>query len=396
MQKRGAFILLLVGVFLCVLSAPSLAASDNALDQIVDLYKNNARNWEESLTRFALSLFWLLAGIEFSFAALRMAFRGADLGEWLSEVVTQVLFIGFFYALLTHASEWARIIVESFQRAAQTAGHTGGIAPSDVFDVGMQVAGKFVEATSMWSPTASLGLLLAALIVIVCFAIITAYLILALVESYIVISAGVLFMGFGGSRWTKDFATKILIYAVSVGAKLFILQLLVTLGAQTFNALAANVETNNASLFVIVGSSIVMLALTKIVPEMVQGLINGTSFGGGGALTGTAVAAAAVAASAVVATRGAQRLASEQLAGRETPPAGGAMGRGVWMAGTMARNLGGAVLDNIGQRLGGRAAHGTRLGQVGLAMHERATMMRNERERQEPNNQGQQNNGGGQ
>ena len=383
MTKRSTFILLF-GVLLFLSTTPSLAA-DNALDKIVDLYKNNAHAWEETLKNFALSLFWLLAGIEFSFAALRMAFRGADLGEWLGEVVTQVLFIGFFYALLTHASEWARIIVESFQKAAQTAGHTGGIAPSDIFDVGMQVAGKFVEATSMWSPTASLGLLFAALIVIVCFAIITAYLILALVESYVVISAGVLFMGFGGSRFTKDFATKILIYAISVGAKLFILQLLIALGAQTFTTLADNVETNNSSLFVIVGSSIVMLALTKIVPEMVQSLINGTSFGGGGALTGTAVAAAAVAASAVVATRGAQRLASEQLATRDTPPAG-AMGRGAWMAGQTLRNLGGALLDNIGQRLGGRAAHGTRLGQAGMAMHEKANDIRRVREQKEGGN----------
>jgi type IV secretion system protein TrbL len=256
----------------------------------------------------------------------------------------------------------------------------------------MQVASKFVEATSLWSPTASLGLLLSALVVIVCFALIAAFLILALVESYVVISAGVLFMGFGGSRWTKDFAVKILVYAVSVGAKLFILQLLVALGAQIFTDLAASVETNNASLFVIIGSSIVLLALTKIIPEMIQGLINGTSFGGGSAMTSTAAGAVAVGASAAVATRGAGRLASEQLAAQETPPAGGAMGRGVWMAGAMARNLSEAVLDNIGQRLGGRAAHGTRLGQSGMAMHEQANDM--QRARRRNNQQTGQNNGG--
>ena len=37
-------------------------------------------------------------------------------------------------------------------------------------------------------------------------------------------------MAFGGSRWTKDFAVSTVRYTVSVGAKLFVLQLLVSIG----------------------------------------------------------------------------------------------------------------------------------------------------------------------
>ena len=57
------------------------------------LYRDNAASWQTTLTNFALSLFWLLAAIEFAFAALRLAFRGADISEWLAEVTNQVLFI---------------------------------------------------------------------------------------------------------------------------------------------------------------------------------------------------------------------------------------------------------------------------------------------------------------
>ena len=95
-----------------------------------------------------------------------------------------------------------------------------------------------------------------------CFAIIAALLIVALVEFYIVVSAGVLFMGFGGSKWTKDFALKILVYVVSVGAKLFVMQLLIGLGQQVFNALASNFETRSVDILVVIGSAIVMVALT--------------------------------------------------------------------------------------------------------------------------------------
>ena len=100
-------------------------------------------------------------------------------------------------------------------------------------------------------------------------------------------------MGFGGSRFTKDYALKILIYAMSVGAKLFVMQLIVGLGQQIFNQLMQNFQTNTSDLLVAVGSAIVMLALTKIIPDMIQGLLNGVSAGNGGVLSGMVAGAAA-------------------------------------------------------------------------------------------------------
>ena len=76
------------------------------------------------------------------------------------------------------------------------------------------------------------------------------------------ISMGVMFMAFGGTRWTKDLAVSTVRYTFSVGAKLFVLQLLVSIGtgliqswANTFNDVTA------ASLCILIGCSIVMLAL---------------------------------------------------------------------------------------------------------------------------------------
>ena len=84
-------------------------------------------------------------------------------------------------------------------------------------------------------------------------------------------------MGFGGSRFTKDYAVRTMTYAVSVGAKLFVLQLLIALGQQIFQSLSQSFEAKTTDIFVVVGSAIVMLALVKIVPEMIQALINGAS-----------------------------------------------------------------------------------------------------------------------
>src|SRR6202011_6063043 len=85
--------------------------------------------------------------------------------------------------------------------------------------------------------------LLCALGVVIAFAIIAGQLLITLIESYIVIGAGVFMLGFTGSRWTLVFGEKYVGYAVSVGIKLFMLELIVGLGyalGQQWSALFGN------------------------------------------------------------------------------------------------------------------------------------------------------------
>lgn len=251
------------------------------------------------------------------------------------------------------------------------------------------MANKLLDQTSIWSAGASIGLIIFALVLLVCFALIGAFLVLALVESYVVISAGVLFMGFGGSRFTKDYALKIVIYAVSVGAKLFVLQLLIGLGQQIFHTLLQNFGTNSGDVLIVVGSAIVMLALTKFIPDMVQGLINGVSLGGAGVLVaggkdvyaaGKAVAADAIGEQMMLTNAG--RLASEQMTERQLngTAAQTRLGRGMQYSRAVAGNVVKAAAENVGYRLSGRAHFGTRYGQMSDALKLRAEELRKARE----------------
>lgn len=223
-----------------------------------------------------------------------------------------------------------------------------------------------------------MGLFFAALIILICFALISAFMVMALIESYIVISAGVLFMGFGGSRWTKDLALKIVMYTVSVGGKLFVLHLMVALGMQVFASLGANVSTNNASVLGVIAVAVVMLVLTWSVPDMVQGLINGTAFGNSGAmLTSMAVKTGQIAAGGAMAAHAAGTLASAQLQEAKalgTAPTTSA-GQALWLAGQSAKNLASAVGANEADRLSGRRPHGMRLAQSAERMREQTATM---------------------
>jgi type IV secretion system protein TrbL len=377
-------------VFVAALSvAPEAIAAEpatNSFDSIINLYRQNAAKWEATLANYAQTLFWILVAIDLTLTGIRLAVKAAEFGEWASELVNQILFIGFFFALLKNAPVWASAIVNSFRTAASQAvvasGGTSLIAPSDVFSVGLALASKLYESASWYQPHQSFVMFLFGLVLIVCFAIIAALLIVALVESYIVISAGVLFMGFGGSKLTKDFAVKILVYAVSVGAKLFVMQLLIGLGQQVFNALAANFETNSVDVLVVIGSAIVMLALTWFLPQLIQGMINGTAMGGNPASVWQLYQnVGAFTLAGGYAVYQANKLASEQIADAQAE-GHPAPNRGFQILG----NLLSFPVETLGGRLGGRIRFGTFPGQMGEEMRQRRLRMQDEREKRHGQN----------
>jgi len=143
MVTRHRFILIglcVVSVTL-VIAAPAHAQSAAVLDDIVTQFQSRAAGWEGALHSFALNTFDILAAIELAWPAFRLAFRGADVSEWLAEIVNQIFFLGFFLALLENSVTWGQAIVNSFRQAASTAGGTG-LAPSGVFTAGVDLAQK--------------------------------------------------------------------------------------------------------------------------------------------------------------------------------------------------------------------------------------------------------------
>jgi type IV secretion system protein TrbL len=394
------FILIGLGVLsvLLVIIAPAHAQSAAVLDEIVSQFQSRASGWEGSLRSFALTTFGILAAIELAWAAFRLAFRGADVSEWLAEIVNQILFLGFFLALLENSVTWGQAIVNSFRQAASAAGG-GGLAPSDVFTAGVDLAQKVMSQMSIWSPAASVGLIIAGLVIEVCFALIAACMVLALVESYLVISMGVLFMAFGGTQWTKDFAVSTVRYTLSVGAKLFVLQLLVSIGdgliqswVATFNDITAS------SLCILVGCSIVMLALVKVLPETMQRIVNGSSMASGSALVGaaaavggaTAVFGAGLAGSGAVAGN-ALRLAATQMDAKDdagTAPVS-RIGRAAALTGYTAKNMLAAPLADVGRRLSGQpgARHGIATWRMSADLGNRRRLLEEDRNKPKPPNE---------
>jgi type IV secretion system protein TrbL len=396
--KRHAILMGLAGIgFILVAAVPAHAQSVNVLDQIVTEFKIRAAGWESALRSFAIGTFGILATIELAWAAIRLAFRRSDVSEWLAEIVNQILFLGFFLALLENSVTWGQAIVNSFRQAASAAGG-GGIAPSDVFAAGVKIASMVLSQMSIWHPKASAGLMVAGIVIEICFALMAAFMMLALVESFLIISMGVLFMAFGGTRWTKDFAISTVRYTVSVGAKLFVLQLLVSIGASLIQTWANSfTDVTDASLCILVGCSIVMLALVKVLPETMQSIVNGSSMASGSALVGAALAVggatAALGAGLVgggAMARNAYLLASTQMDTKNdagTAP-GSRIGRAAALTGYTAKNMLAAPFADLGHRLSGQpgARHGIATWRMSADLGNRRRLLEEDRNKPTPPN----------
>jgi type IV secretion system protein TrbL len=314
-MKRST-VIIAVGAALLISASSAMAAgvdlvqSNTSMTGLLRLIHDASDQWAPRLHGYALWLLGCLATIQLVWTFTPMVLRGADLGEILHDLIKFIMVIGFFYALLDHATEWGSAIVNSFRQAGAHAAGLGGaeLMPGDMFATAVEFSRKVLMAgVSVFSPITSLVVAISALLVLICFTFIAALVFVTLVEAYVIINAAVLFMGFGGSQWTREYAMAPVRYAVAVGAKLFVLTLIVGLIMQVTADWSAAYTNDEASLMTLVGLSLVCAYLTKVIPELISGMISGASMGGGSAIGGMAAAGAAGAATAIaaIATAGA-------------------------------------------------------------------------------------------
>lgn len=280
------------------------------LTEITQSYSQAASHWHTFLFPVAQHLFGLLATIEIAWSGLLWAINRSDVESLWVEFLKKMLTIGFFYTLLVYAQEWLPAVIQSFVQVGAGASQITALYPSDILDQGISVA------SSVMQPLLTAGLLhsgagliiggVTALIVMLSFALIAAELVVSLVESYIVVSAGILLLGFAGNRFTSQYSSKYLNYAVSVGVKLFVLYLIIGVGstlATHWGQLVMEGGTKNMAPFMeVMGGALVFLYVAKNIPNKAESLLSGTINLSGSGLAAVAASAAFMASRTTVNT----------------------------------------------------------------------------------------------
>ena len=393
-HRRAALWLLVIAFALFAADA----AFADVLNDIGNGYKTESAKWFPKLLVIAKSLFWKLAAIEFAWASILWVLKSQEMQSFTASVVQKLIGIGFFYFLLQNADYWIPAIVNSLVKAGKEATGLPALTPSEVFDLGIDTAVtmlKGIQALSLWEDFATVVIGgLAALAIVISFFIISGQMLIALIESYIAISGGVLFLGFGGSRWTVEFTQKYISYAFATGIKLFMLYLIIGVGtaqAKTWAALLATTDFNN--IFAVMGGSMLLAFLGFQIPNMAAAMLSGApSLTAGaaaatsGALTAGTVAAGATAISpAIQSARGGMQ-ALKAGYDHHRASGSGALSSALKAVGTstvdMGREVGRSAGEAVGlakptaserSTVGGRAAE-RRDGMTAQLREERAAM----------------------
>ncbi len=343
---------------------------------IMTQFRNQRITWTTNIWVYANALFGILAVIEFAWSAAVMLLEKSDLQSWTSALVRKIMWIGAFYALLINGRIWIPAIIDSFtQIGAGAAGLGGPLNPGDVFMQGIAIAGALLDAASssafFTNPGSSLALAFAALLIVVSYIVITINFLVTFVESYLVISVGFLFLGFGGSRWTAPYVERYIGLAVAIGIKIVLLYCLISAGLGLGNGWLAEAQGvgtaahPSMTAFDVMGAALIFMMLCWQIPKLFSAVLGGAPALTGGDLisSGVMVASAGLAVgSAAVAGVGAIAGGAAALAGTGSAAAAGSSG-----SSGVANSVAGVSAFTSGGTGGGSAPPPTSKGDAGLS-----------------------------
>lgn len=201
------------------------------LNEVLDAFDQATAQWSTTLLPVALSLFRSLALLEFSWTFWVLLVSQRATWETIFEVLLRkTVFFGVLLFLIQRSPALLSMILSSFQLAGGSASGITALRPSAFLATGTATAVHLMRQMDalgfvtdpMGNSVATLG----ALGILLAFALMAAALAVALIESFLVLGAAFILLGFAASRWTYSLAEGALTTVVRKGVSLMITYLL--------------------------------------------------------------------------------------------------------------------------------------------------------------------------
>jgi type IV secretion system protein TrbL len=296
--------LIVVGVVAAAAGAqqaagPALSPNAPAMGAIADAYAAASQSWLARLLPIAQRTFVVLAGIEVALSGAIYGLRRGNLDDLSAGLVMKVGILMFLFMLITAFPVWIPMIVQGFAAAGEQAiGATGVVNPSDVMDVGVNIAGQLLAALDglglLQHPATLLLAVVGAVIVLLAYMAIAVQLIMMWVESYIVLTGGAIMLGFAALRMTAGYTEGYLNYVVTVGIRIFLLYLVVAVGYAQSQQWVALLQADTVwgaygtAAWQVIGGIVVFAVLVLRIPNTIASRITASpSFGIAAALRAT-------------------------------------------------------------------------------------------------------------
>jgi type IV secretion system protein TrbL len=315
------------------LATPVYAQAPSDVGSTFQQIAQAANAWIPAIMHEAAFLFYVLATLDFAWGAPQLLRESDFMGLFLS-LVKKLLIISFFYAVLINGQVWIPAIVDSFaQLGANAAGIPMAQSPSDIMAQGIQIVSDLftkVSGTALFTqPGGAITTILCACIVLVSYIIITLHYVVTKLEAIIVMSAGYIFLGFGGSRWTSPYFERYISFSVSTGVRLMLIYLMLGVFRTISNNWIATMNGYTADqpisqILPTLMSMLLFAFASWMIPKMAGSLASGTLGTGAadlvglGAEIGKAAALGAASIAIAAASGGAGAVAGGALAATET------------------------------------------------------------------------------
>ena len=349
------------GVVAFVLTYALLAwmsgARAQGFDAVIGLVQGQSDGWLQNLAKSGQTAFIALAGLEITWCAMLWAFEKDNMGGILGDLVKSVMTIAFFYGVMVNAHIWIPAIHEQFTNAAGNlesrdltvdgvlgqglkaylfiyfnmldpvqifAGAVTQIVSLIVKVIAMMPSGGLATAATqgedLIQPLVDIAMTLlwgftswgvggiVALCVLIAYLIIALQLVMLQVEMALLMAAGAVFLGLGGSRWTRDYVQKYLNHALVTGFRYLVLMMVLSFtvaGADaapwearwtaiqgSYLALSGHTDLTQAQSAMSSTFAMLFLALVKVFLAIKAPDLAGALFSGGAALTAGGVGGA--------------------------------------------------------------------------------------------------------
>lgn len=278
-------------------AAHAQAGLDNLPDQMAELFRQKTQHWVSVLGGYARRLFFVLATIELTISMTRAYYQQGGTFEGIASVlIERLLFLGFWSTVLLYAPAWMPQLIQSLRNLGGAAiGVT--LSPSDVLDRGLSLTADLIAAAFERNLLEGFGLLFPLLIIALTFVFATAEVLAALIDSYLIASAGILLLGFGGSTWTAGIAHNYLRYAFAAGIHLMVTQLVAGVGLQIVidvgNSVVILDDGFLSAVLWLMAVAILFAYLVRRIPAAVSSIVTGAPVADSGAALIATTAASA-------------------------------------------------------------------------------------------------------
>lgn len=233
-SQRRKIGLAAIAIGCAFIAADVAAAQTGILDRTALTYKGASFEWMDRLHPLAMATFVPLAGIEFALSGLLWAINEKEsMDDVEGQFIRKFFFLSFWFTILFTWELWIPYIIDGFRYAGVTASGRTTLNPSEIVGIGIDLQAAIAIAANdvlSFNPLSGLTTQIAGFVVLLAFIVTAVAVTYTLIQGYLAMGAGVLFLAFAAWRSTAQFTDNYLNLLAYIGIKLMMLFLLVGLG----------------------------------------------------------------------------------------------------------------------------------------------------------------------